>query len=353
MKTERLSTDAASLDRDRGSARSDPSSGAGRGSARPDPSIPRAAEILRAGGLVAFPTETVYGLGARADDPRAVRRIFEAKGRPAGNPLIVHVADLAAARELAAAWPEEAERLARAFWPGPLTLVVARRRDRVADEVAAGGPTVAVRVPAHPVARALLDAAGVPIAAPSANRSTGISPTTAEHVAKDLDGLIDAILDGGPADRGIESTIVDVTASPAELLRPGSVLAEALAALVPLRVRAGLVVAPGDRARAPGAHARHYAPRARVSVVPAGAVRDEVARAAQAGAIAGALELGSATVAGPRAELLPADPAGYAAALYAALHRLEDARCDLIVIAAVPEGAPWDAVRDRLKRASA
>jgi L-threonylcarbamoyladenylate synthase len=340
MKTERLSPRAAYLAADRGPAPL-------------DPAIARAAEILRAGGLVAFPTETVYGLGARADDPRAVRRIFEAKGRPAGNPLIVHVADIAVARQLAAAWPDEAERLARAFWPGPLTLVVARRRDRTTDEVAAGGPTVAIRVPAHPVARALLAATALPIAAPSANRSTEISPTTADHVEKGLAGRIEAILDGGPTDRGIESTIVDVTRSPAELLRPGSIPVEALAALVPLRVRAGLVVAPGDRARAPGAHARHYAPRARVVLVPPAAVREEVARAAQTGAVAGALEYGIATVAGPRAELLPDDPAGYAAGLYAALHRLEDAECEVIVIADVPVGAGWDAARDRLKRASA
>jgi L-threonylcarbamoyladenylate synthase len=145
-------------------------------------SIRRAAAILRAGGLVAFPTETVYGLGARADDAPAVRRIFEAKGRPTGNPLIVHVLDLDAARALAEAWTEAAERLARAFWPGPLTLIVARRRDGVADEVAAGGPTVALRAPAHPIARALLAATALPIAAPSANRSSEISPTTADHV---------------------------------------------------------------------------------------------------------------------------------------------------------------------------
>ncbi|MCC6557151.1 MAG: threonylcarbamoyl-AMP synthase, partial [Polyangiaceae bacterium] len=279
------------------------------------------------------------------------RRIFEAKGRPAGNPLIVHAADLEAARALALDWPEEAERLARALWPGPLTLVVARRRDRTADEVAAGGDTVAIRLPAHPVARALLEAAGVPVAAPSANRSTEISPTTAEHVEKALAGRVDAILDGGPCDRGIESTIVDVTSKPAELLRPGSVPASAIAALVSLAAREGLVVAPGERARAPGAHARHYAPRARVALVPPREVGEEVERAAHAGAIAGAIERAAATV--PRAEVLPDDPAGYAAGLYAALHRLEDAGCGVIVIAAVPEDAAWDAVRDRLRRASA
>ncbi|WP_437575451.1 L-threonylcarbamoyladenylate synthase [Sorangium sp. So ce887] len=327
MRTERLAADAAS--------------------------IARAAEILRRGGLVAFPTETVYGLGARADDTRAARGIFAAKGRPPGNPLIVHVLDVAAARALADAWPADAERLAQAMWPGPLTLVVARRPDRVADEVAAGGPTVAIRVPVHPVARALLDAVALPIAAPSANRSTEISPTTAEHVEKSLGGRIDAILDGGPTAVGIESTIVDVTTSPARLLRPGHVAAETIAALVPLQTTAGLITAPAERAPAPGTHARHYAPHAHVALVPAEAVRGEIERAARAGARAGAIEHGRRTATGPHAELLPADPAGYAAALYAALHRLEDAGCDVIVIAAVPEDPAWDAVRDRLTRASA
>ncbi|WP_437829547.1 L-threonylcarbamoyladenylate synthase [Sorangium sp. So ce1153] len=327
MRTERLAADAAS--------------------------IARAAEILRRGGLVAFPTETVYGLGARADDGRAARGIFDAKGRPPGNPLIVHVPDVASARALADGWPADAERLAQAMWPGPLTLIVARRPDRVADEVAAGGPTVAIRVPVHPVARALLEAVGLPIAAPSANRSTAISPTTAEHVEKSLGGRIDAIVDGGPTAVGIESTIVDVTRSPARLLRPGHVAAETIAALVPLQTSAVLITAPGERAPSPGTHARHYAPRARVALVPGEAVRAEVERAARAGARAGAIERGARTAAGPHDELLPADPAGYAAALYAALHRLEDAACDVIVIAAVPEDPAWDAVRDRLARASA
>src|SRR5438270_2167933 len=166
--------------------------------------IARAARVLRAGGLVAFPTETVYGLGANALDAVAVARIFAAKGRPANNPLIVHVAAIDAARDLTAAWPESAARLAERFWPGPLTLVLPRA-GRVPDIVTASGPTVAVRVPAHPVALALLRAAALPIAAPSANRSTSLSPTTAEHVRRGLDGRIDLLLDAGPTAGGLES----------------------------------------------------------------------------------------------------------------------------------------------------
>ena len=317
--------------------------------------ISRAALWIRRGGLVAFPTETVYGLGARADDARAVRKIFAAKGRPEGNPLIVHVAGILAAQALAAEWPEAADQLAAAFWPGPLTLVVRRRTGRggVVDGVTAGGPTVALRVPAHPAALALLRAAAVPVAAPSANRSTEISPTTAGHVLKSLGERVDLVLDGGPTGFGIESSIVDVTRSPAVLLRHGAVGLRAISARVPAVDRAGAVVAEGDRAAAPGSHARHYAPRAEVRLAPPGAVAAEVeARRAQ-GRRTGALERAPGTVDdGPRSAL-PDDPAGYAAGLYAALHRLEDEGCDSIVIAAVPEDEGWAAVRDRLRRASA
>ncbi len=187
----------------------------------PEPErIARAAEVLRRGGLVAFPTETVYGLGANALDPNAVAGIFHAKGRPANNPVIVHVAEARDVLRVVADWPEIAERLAQRFWPGPLTLVLPKRAG-VPDVVTAGGPTVAVRVPAHPVALALLRAVGVPIAAPSANRSTQLSPTRAEHVQRGLDGLIDLILDGGPTTGGLESTVLDVTTTPPRLLRPG------------------------------------------------------------------------------------------------------------------------------------
>jgi L-threonylcarbamoyladenylate synthase len=181
--------------------------------------ISEAAALIRAGRLVAFPTETVYGLGANALDPHAAARIFEAKGRPPSNPLIVHVASVEAAPELAANWPEIADRLAERFWPGPLTLVV-EKADRVPGIVTANGPTIGLRVPDHPVALALLEAATVPIAAPSANRSEEVSPTTAQHVVDSLGARVDLILDGGPTNVGIESTVLDVTQTPPRLLRP-------------------------------------------------------------------------------------------------------------------------------------
>jgi L-threonylcarbamoyladenylate synthase len=317
--------------------------------------LARAAALIRAGELVAFPTETVYGLGARADEAEAVRRIFAAKGRPGTNPLIVHVADVEGARALAASFPPAAEALARAFWPGPLTLVLEKRRGagEVADEATAGGPTVAVRVPAHPVALALLRAAGVPIAAPSANRSTAISPTTAAHVAKSLGGRVELVLDGGPTGHGIESTIVDVTRTPAVLLRPGAIAAAALAQHAEVVDPGALIVGDGERARAPGAQLRHYAPRAKVTAAPAEAVRALVEARRAGGLLVGALERAPGSVRGEPVEILPDDPAGYASGLYAALHRLDDAGCDEIVIAAVPDGAAWLAVRDRLRRAAA
>jgi L-threonylcarbamoyladenylate synthase len=323
-------------------------------------SIAKAAEILRSGGLVAFPTETVYGLGARADDAAAVRRIFEAKKRPPGNPLIVHVASAEAASRLALFWPEEAARLAAAFWPGPLTLVALCPPGRLPREVTAGRLTVGIRVPEHPVARALLEASGVPVAAPSANRSTSISPTTAGHVLKTLRGKVDLILDGGPTGHGIESTIVDTTASPVVVLRLGAIPLSAIQAVVPAVCRADAVVDPSSTAPAPGMHARHYAPRAKVLLVPRAALRAEVLALRGRGETAGILDIdapladGEAleSLGGPL-ETLPADPAGYASGLYAALHRLEDAHCGWIVIAAVPEDPAWAAVRDRLRRASA
>ncbi|UQA59598.1 L-threonylcarbamoyladenylate synthase [Polyangium aurulentum] len=314
--------------------------------------VARAAALIEAGRLVAFPTETVYGLGARADQSSAVAGIFRAKGRAATNPLIVHVESVVEARALAKSFPPDAERLAAAFWPGPLTLVVHRRNDAVADEVAAYGPTVAIRVPAAPVARALLAACRLPIAAPSANRSTTISPTTAAHVVKTLGGRIDLVLDGGPCRHGIESTIVDVTRGPAVLLRPGAISLDALRRHVDLVDPGAVTVTEGERAPSPGTSARHYAPAASLSIVPPDAVAAEVLRLRGEGVRAGAIELSPGSGLEPPAVVLPPSPDGFAAALYAALHRLEDAGCSAIVVAAPPDESAWAAVRDRLRRAA-
>jgi L-threonylcarbamoyladenylate synthase len=314
--------------------------------------VARAADLLRAGSVVAFPTETVYGLGARADDALAVRRIFAAKGRPATNPLIVHVADVAAARELAADFPLEAERLAAAFWPGPLTLVLKRRAGAVADEVVAGGDTVALRVPASAAARALLEACRLPLAAPSANRSMTLSPTTAEHVVKSLDGCIPLVLDAGPCARGIESTIVDLTRKPAVLLRPGALSLDVLRRHVDVADPGSIVVSSDERAPAPGTSARHYAPRATLILVAKAVLADELARRRTAGLSVGVLSYDHVLVASGAVEILPNDPDGYAAGLYAALHRLDDAGCKEILVAEPPRAPAWLAVRDRLARAA-
>lgn len=229
---------------------------------RPDPNvIEAAAEIIHAGGLVAFPTETVYGLGADALRADAVRGIFAAKGRPASDPLIIHLQETAHLDNVADSIPALAHALAEAFWPGPLTLVLPRH-PRVPPEVTAGRETVAVRVPAHSVARALLRAADVPIAAPSANRFSRPSPTTAQHVLDDLDGLIDLVLDAGPVSIGLESTIVDVTQTPPAILRPGGLSLEALRVVAPDIVVRERYLPTDTAAVAPGMFLKHYAPRA-------------------------------------------------------------------------------------------
>jgi L-threonylcarbamoyladenylate synthase len=316
--------------------------------------LARAAELLRNGRLVAFPTETVYGLGAHALDPAAVRRIYEAKGRPAYNPLIVHVADIAGARHVTRDWPERAERLARLFWPGPLTLVLPKKPN-VPGEVSAGLDTVAVRVPAHPVALALLRTARLPIAAPSANLSMGVSPTTAQHVAKGLGDRVDLILDGGRTGVGIESTVIDLTAEPAVVLRPGAVTRQELSRVLDEDVRVGAAVSASQARPSPGMMERHYAPNARVVLVAAGdhAHADRLAREARAGGErVGVIDFGALTHDFDEHVAMPRDSAAYAQALYATLHAFDDAGCALIVVERVPEDSSWDGVRDRLSRAA-
>jgi L-threonylcarbamoyladenylate synthase len=315
--------------------------------------IEEAAAILRRGGLVAFPTETVYGLGANALDVAAVAGIFAAKGRPSYNPLIVHVVDESAARALAAEWPETASRLARAFWPGPLTFVL-RKRDVIPDNVTAGLDSVALRVPAHPVALALLRAAGVPLAAPSANRSTGLSPTTAEHVVRSLGERVALILDGGPTDVGIESTVVDLRGTRPAILRPGVIGEPALAPIIgELSVRDD---AGGEAPRpAPGMLDRHYAPRARLvlfDAADAGRIAAEARRVSAQGGKAAALVIGVAFPDATEVLPMPGNAARYARRLYAALHELDERRATVIFVERVPNGEAWDGVRDRLQRAA-
>jgi len=290
--------------------------------------IEHAAALIRVRKLVAFPTETVYGLGANALDALAVERIFLAKGRPRASPLIVHVDSIAMARGLAAEWPEAADVLSRHYWPGPLTLVVPKR-PLVPDIVTAGLPTVGLRMPAHPLALALIRAAGVPIAAPSANRFTELSPTAAAHVAE---ALADFVLDGGPSQVGIESTVVSLAGEPV-LLRPGVIPLPEIEALIgPVRV------APPPREAAhpaPGMHARHYRPK-----TPLYLLRDCDRLPDGCGAW---LRIGRE---------LPAEPRACAAALYAALHRLDRQGFDWIAVERPPDTPEWAGVLDRLQRAA-
>jgi len=315
--------------------------------------LAEAVALLQRGEVVAFPTETVYGLGAHALDPAAVGRIYAAKGRPAWNPLIVHVADAAAARALARAWPPAAAQLAERYWPGPLTLVLPRQ-PAVPDSVTAGLDTVALRVPAHPVAAALLRACGLPLAAPSANRSGEVSPTTAVHVARSLGELIPLILDGGPTSVGIESTVLDLSRPQPVLLRPGMVPREALEAVVGPVAVAGPAASAEAARPSPGMLERHYAPRAPLVLVEPGVDATALApvRAARArGERIAALSLG-AVLPAETTVTLPADPAGYAKGLYAALHHLDESGAGCILVEAPPAAAGWEAIRDRLRRAA-
>lgn len=335
---------------------------------RPDRhDIARAADCLRGGGLVAFPTETVYGLGVHAFDRGAVRRLFDAKGRPANDPLIVHIGSLDELPGLVMEVPDIARALASRFWPGPLTLVM-RRAANVPREVTAGLDTVAIRVPAHPVARALLEAARLPIAAPSANLFSRPSPTRAAHVVADLDGRIDLILDGGPTQVGVESTVVDLTVDPPIVLRPGATSVEALRDVIPLvRVRpdTGASGDADESMASPGMLAKHYAPRAPLTLYrgnPAalgGALVEGARRALAARQRVGVLattEDAEALRALPVmiAELgsgLDADQ--IAARLYAALRQLDEQGVDVILARDVStaEGI-GRAISDRLRRAA-
>lgn len=319
--------------------------------------VERATALLRTGEVVAVPTETVYGLAANALNARAVAAIYRIKGRPARNPIIVHVASEAMARECVAEWPPAAAALAQAFWPGPLTLVLPKA-PHLPEVVTAGGPTVGVRWPRHPFMQALIQQCGFPLAAPSANLSNQVSPTTAAHVRQQLGGRIPLIVDGGPCAVGIESTVVALDGAHFRILRPGMIHEESLAAVLGAAPDHG---APAESAReplaSPGRLPRHYAPRARVLV---GRWENETdLRAWLAGA--GALPEHTYVLAHTRppqtpgwleVSLAPRDAQAYARALYAELHRADAKQARWLVVEEPPPETAWQAIHDRLRRAA-
>ena len=307
--------------------------------------IRRAAEILRAGGLVAFPTETVYGLGADASSAAAVARMYAAKGRPAGHPVIVHFADSGRAFEWAREVPEAARKLAARFWPGPLTLIL-KRSAKAKDFVTGGQDSVGLRVPSHPVAQQLLREFGGGVAAPSANLFGNVSPTTASHVRDDLAGKVDLVLDGGSSEVGIESTIVDFSGGEPVLLRPGGLskaqLEEAL--------NSGIGEKKSDAPRHSGGLERHYAPKTPALLVPPHALDAEIAKH---GARVAVLAFSRPDERVDYWIRMPRQPQAYAQRLYAALRELDGAGCETILIETPPGTAEWTAIRDRLSRAAA
>ncbi|MFF4189332.1 L-threonylcarbamoyladenylate synthase [Streptomyces sp. NPDC001691] len=312
--------------------------------------VERAADVLRAGGLVALPTETVYGLGANAEDAAAVSRIFEAKGRPSTHPLIVHIASAELLDEWVDDVPETARLLAQRFWPGPLTLVLRRGR-RVPLEATGGLETVAVRVPAHPLALALLKAFGGGITAPSANRFGQVSPTTADHVREELGDRVDFLLDGGPCEVGVESTIVDATGQVPVILRPGGVTREDLEAVL----GCPLAVPTSSRVRVPGQHPSHYAPQARVVLVEPEHVIAEAERAQEEGRRVGVLlppALADTQVKAHAVVTLPDSLDAYARGLYGFLRSLDHQECDLIVASLPTQEGLGLAITNRLRRAA-
>ena len=318
--------------------------------------VARAVELLRAGEIVALPTETVYGLAANALNDQAVAKIFEIKGRPAHNPVIVHVVGTDMARRCVSEWPEIASKLAAAFWPGPLTIVLPRAR-AIPDIVTAGGNTVGVRWPSHPFIQAVIRACDFPLAAPSANLSNTLSPTNAAHVHAALGGRLQLIVDGGQAQVGIESTVLDLAASPARVLRPGMIHSESLAAVLGERfLHAGDEPNAGPL-KSPGQLRKHYAPKARLLVLNWRDDADLLAQLAGAGirtagchVIAHSRIPAGVNVAG--VSVIPHDADAYARAIYAELHRCDAAGAEIIVIEALPTGAEWQAIADRLTRAA-
>jgi L-threonylcarbamoyladenylate synthase len=325
--------------------------------------VKRAAELLRAGEVVALPTETVYGLAANALDEKAVAKIFQVKGRPANNPIIVHIAGVDMASRCVASWPVVAGNLARAFWPGPLTLVLARA-EAIPDLVTAGGTTVGVRWPGHPFIQAVIRECGFPLAAPSANLSSRISPTNAGHVRAQLGDKISLIVDGGQSQVGIESTVLDLTVSPPRVLRPGMIHIESLAAVIGnIQPRTPIDCEPASHSepptlRSPGLLKKHYAPKAKLLLLN---WQDDMDLRSQLATLN--LQLLNCHViahtkipagfGAAKVSVIPHDAEAFARAMYAELHRCDAAGAELIVVEAPPEAPGWAGIADRLRRAAA
>jgi len=347
--------------------------------ARFDTAVANAVTMLRDGQVVALPTETVYGLAANALDAKAVERIYEVKGRPAHNPIIVHVASIEMAKSLVAHWPGSAQKLAHAFWPGPLTLVLPRAKE-IPDVVTAGGPTVGVRWPSHPFIQAVIRECGFPLAAPSANPAGRVSPTTAEHVFKDLGDKIPLIIDGGHSQIGIESTVIDLSVQPPRILRPGMIHEESLVSVLGEGMapsgKDSALRTPHSALKSPGLLQKHYAPKAKVVVLAWEGDADpraKIARTLNLRPLAAPEQsdggstfnlqpspvhvLAHTHIPSPEGfasvSVIPHDPEAFARALYAELRRADEAEARFIVIEAVPDSIEWRAIADRLRRASA
>jgi L-threonylcarbamoyladenylate synthase len=319
--------------------------------------VRRAVALLRAGEVIALPTETVYGLAANALNEKAVAKIFEIKGRPASNPIIVHVAGVAMAKGCVARWPELADKLARSFWPGPLTMVLPRA-EKIPGNVTAGGETVGIRWPSHPFIQAVIRECGFPLAAPSANLSNQISPTNAEHVRAQLAGKISLIVDGGQSQVGIESTVLDLTVSPPGILRPGMIHAASLAAVCgEIRSSEFGVRSSESTLRSPGLLKRHYSPKARLVVLNwrnAADLRLQLStfnfQPSKVHLIAHTQIPSGEDFAG--VSVIPHDAEAFARALYAEWHRCDAAGAELIIVEKPPETPEWSGIADRLRRAA-
>jgi L-threonylcarbamoyladenylate synthase len=318
--------------------------------------VKRAAELLRAGEVVALPTETVYGLAANALEESAVSKIFQIKGRPVNNPIIVHVAGIEMAKSCVKDFPALAESFAKSFWPGPLTLVLPRAKE-IPGNVTAGGATVGIRWPGHPFIQAVIRECGFPLAAPSANLSNNISPTNAEHVRKSLGGKIPLIVDGGQSQVGIESTVLDLTVAPPKILRPGMIHAESLAAVCG-EIQNSKFKIQNSALPSPGLLEKHYSPKAKLLVLN---WRDDSDLRSQlstfnlqpptAQVIAHAKIPSGESFAG--VSVIPHDAEAFARAIYAELHRCDEAGADLIVVETPPDSPEWSGIADRLRRAAA